>query len=112
MPPMLPKHPTGWKGMVMARELYGLLTNIPFRLPTNPVAAAVYVRATTFRQPLNNAPLSRMEQASIDTLFNHHNPYFLSMQNIEQACLWPLTRASMMPSRYQTILLFKVGMQG
>jgi len=25
----------GWKGMVMARPLYSLLTNIPFRLPTN-----------------------------------------------------------------------------
>ena len=35
----------GWKGMVMARELYSLLNNIPFHLPTNPGAAAVYVRA-------------------------------------------------------------------
>ena len=34
-----------WKGMVMARELYSLLNNIPFRLPTNPGAAVVYVRA-------------------------------------------------------------------
>ena len=34
----------GWKGRVMARELYSLLTNIPFRLPTNPGASAIYVR--------------------------------------------------------------------
>jgi hypothetical protein len=33
----------GWKGMVIARELYALLTTIPFRLPTNLGAAAVYV---------------------------------------------------------------------
>ena len=60
----------GWKGMVMARELYSLLTNIPFHLPTNPEAAAVYVRAIVTGQPVNNAPLSRTEQALIDTLFN------------------------------------------
>ena len=54
----------GWKGMVMARELYSLLTNIPFRLPTNPGAAAVYVRATTLGQPVNNAPLSRTEHGT------------------------------------------------
>jgi hypothetical protein len=35
----------GWKGMVISRELYSLLTNIPFRLPNNPGASAVYVRA-------------------------------------------------------------------
>ena len=34
----------GWKGLVMARELYTLLTLTPFRLPTNPGANAVYVR--------------------------------------------------------------------
>jgi hypothetical protein len=51
----------GWKGMVMARELYSLLTNIPFRLPTNPGAAAVYVRAVVTGQPVDNTPLSRTE---------------------------------------------------
>jgi hypothetical protein len=64
----------------MARELYSLLTNIPFRLPTNPGAAAIYVRARVTGQPVDNTPLSRMEQASIDTLFNHRKHYFLSMQ--------------------------------
>jgi hypothetical protein len=59
--------------MVMGRELYSLLTNIPFRLPTNPGAAAVYVRAIETGQPANNAPLSRTEQALIDTSFNRRN---------------------------------------
>jgi hypothetical protein len=80
----------GWKGMVMARPLYSLLTNIPFRLPTNPGAAAVYVRALVLGQPIDNAPLTRTEQASIDTLFNRRKHYFLSMQNIERACFTAL----------------------
>ena len=76
----------GWKGMVMARELYSLLPNIPFRLPTNPGAAAIYVRTVVTGQPVNNTPLSRTEQASIDTLFNRRKHSFLLMQSIEQAC--------------------------
>jgi hypothetical protein len=76
--------------MVMARELYSLLTNIPFRLPTNPGAAAVYVRAVVTGQPVDNTPLSRTEQALIDTLFNRRKHYFLSMQNIERACFTAL----------------------
>ena len=76
--------------MVMARELYSLLTNIPFRLPTNPGAAAVYVRAVVTGQLVNNSPLSRTEQAPIDTLFNSCKHYFLSMQNIEHACFTAL----------------------
>ena len=66
--PQSVKH--GWKGMVMVRELYSLLTNVPFRLPTNPGEAAIFVRAVVVGQPpVNNAPLLRTEQASIDTLF-------------------------------------------
>jgi hypothetical protein len=80
----------GWKGMVMARELYSLLTNVPFHLPTNPGAAAVYIRAITLGQPVNNAPLSRTELASIDTLFNRRKHHFLSMQKIERACFTAL----------------------
>jgi hypothetical protein len=76
--------------MVMGRELYSLLTNIPFRLHTNPGAAAVYVQAIETGQPANNAPLSRTEQASIDTSFNCRKHYFLSMQNIERACFTAL----------------------
>ena len=82
----------GWKGIVMARELYSLLTNVPFRLPTNPGAAAVYVyvRARVTGQPVDKTPLSRTEQASIDTLFNRRKHYFLLMQNIEHACFTAL----------------------
>jgi hypothetical protein len=72
--------------MVMARELYSLLTNVPFHLPTNPGAAAIYVRARAMGQPVDNTPLWRMEQASIDTLFNRRKHYFLSMQNIKCPC--------------------------
>ena len=80
----------GWKGMVMACDLYSLLTNVPFCLPTNPGAAAVYIRPIVLGQPVNNAPLSRTEQASIDTLFNRRKHYFLLMQNIERACFTAL----------------------
>ncbi len=48
-----------WKGMVMARKLYALLTSRPLHLPTNPGAAAVYVCSQIPGQPVNNAPLSR-----------------------------------------------------
>jgi hypothetical protein len=60
----------GWKGMVMACELYALLTNQPFCLPTNPGATAIYVRNQLPGQPVDNAPLTRMDQASIDGLLN------------------------------------------
>jgi hypothetical protein len=76
--------------MVMVRPLYNLLTNIAFRLPTNPGASAVYVRAIVTGQPVNNTPLTRTEQASIDTTFNRRKHYFLSMQNIERACFTAL----------------------
>ena len=79
-----------WKGMVMARPLYSLLTNIPLCLPTNPGAAAVYICPIMLGQPVNNAPLSRTKQASIDTLFNRRKHYFLSMQNIKRMCFTAL----------------------
>jgi hypothetical protein len=70
--------------MVMAHKLNVLLTTSPFCLPTNPGAAAVYVCSQLPGQPVNNAPLSRTEQASIESLFNHRKHYYLSMQNIER----------------------------
>jgi hypothetical protein len=76
--------------MVMARPLYSLLTNVPFCLPTNPGAAAIYVHAVVTGDPVNNTPLLRTEQALIDTLFNCRKHYFLSMQNIEGACFTAL----------------------
>ncbi len=80
----------GWKGMVMARELYALLTTQLFRLPTNPGATVMYVCNQLPGQPVDNAPLTRMEQASIDSLFNQCKAYFLSMQNIKRACFTAL----------------------
>ena len=76
--------------MVMASKLYSLLTNVSFRLPTNPGAAAVYVRARVMGQPVDNTPLLRTEQASIDTFFNCLKHYFLLMQNIELTCFTAL----------------------
>ncbi len=70
----------------MAREIYALLTTQPFRLPTNPGATATYVRSQIPGQPINNAPLTRTEQASIYSLFNQRKAYFLTMQNIKRAC--------------------------
>jgi hypothetical protein len=80
----------GWKGTMMARKLYAFLTTSPFRLPTNPGAAAVYGRSQIPGQPVNNALLSRTEQASIARLFNCRKHYYLSMQNIERACFTAL----------------------
>ena len=80
----------GWKRMVMARPLYSLLTNVPFCLPTNPGASAIYVCAVVTGQPVNNAPLSRTEQTLINTLFNRLKHYFLLMQNIKHACFTAL----------------------
>jgi hypothetical protein len=76
--------------MVMARKLYLLLTTSPFRLPTNPGAGVVYVRSQIPGQLVNNAPLSRTERASIESLFNHRKHYYLLMQNIERACFTAL----------------------
>lgn len=33
----------GWKGMVMAQNMYALLTTMPFRLPTSPGDTPTYV---------------------------------------------------------------------
>jgi hypothetical protein len=80
----------GWKGMVMACKLYALLTIQPFRLPTEPGATGIYTCSQTPGQSVNNAPLTRTEQASIDSLFNCRKAYFLSMQNIKRACFTAL----------------------
>jgi hypothetical protein len=75
----------------MARKLYALLTTQPFCLPTNhPGATSIYVRNQLPGQPVNNAPLTRTEQASIDSLINQRMAYFLLMQNIKQACFTAL----------------------
>ena len=53
----------GWKGMVMARELYALLTPNAFYLPNNPGNAAVYACPTLEGQPVDNTPLTHMDGA-------------------------------------------------
>jgi hypothetical protein len=79
----------GWKGMVMARELYTLLTPNPFCLPQNPGLNAVYVRPIN---PLNPAvvpdlsvPLTRTEQATIEMTFARCKNYYMSIVNIKRA---------------------------
>jgi hypothetical protein len=81
----------GWKGLVMTRELYALLTPTPFRTPNNPGPNSIYVRALNLANPVPDpAPLTRTEQAMINTTFAHHKHYFLFMRNIERACFTDL----------------------
>jgi hypothetical protein len=74
----------------MARELYALLTIQPVRLPTDPGATATYICSQTPGQPINNAPSTRTEQASINSLFNCSKACYLSMQNIKRVCFTAL----------------------
>jgi hypothetical protein len=76
--------------MVMARELYALLTPMPLCLPNNLGDAVVYVCPVVARQPVDATLLTRTEQASIDTCFARVKHYFLSMRNIERACFTAL----------------------
>ena len=80
----------GWKGMVMAQNMYAMLTATPFRLPISPGDTPTYVHASLAGEPVNNTPLTRTEQATIDSTFARHKHYFLSMQNIERACFTAL----------------------
>jgi hypothetical protein len=75
----------GWKGMVMAQELYALLTPMPFHLPNDPRDAAVYIYPVVAGQPVDTIPLMRTEQATINMRFARSKHYFLSMHNIEKA---------------------------
>jgi hypothetical protein len=75
--------------MVMYRALYALLTPTPFQTTNDPGPNAVYVRAINPANPNvipDAAPLTRTEQGTIDTMFNHHKHYFLSMRNIKRTC--------------------------
>jgi hypothetical protein len=65
----------------MSRAIYALIPTMPFCVPINPGAAAKYTHAN----PADLTPLTRTEQASIDTAFARQKHYFLSMQNIKQA---------------------------
>ncbi len=61
----------GWKGLVMARELYTLLTgrNNPLCVPVDPGGVAIYTRPVVTGQQVDVSPLSRTEQATINTQF-------------------------------------------
>jgi hypothetical protein len=75
--------------MVMAQELYALLTPTPFRLPIDPGPNAIYVQPVNMNDPnavVDASPLSRTEQDTIDTTFTRCKNYFMSMVNIERAC--------------------------
>ncbi len=76
--------------MVMARELYAFLMPNVFCLPNNPGDAEVNLRPTVAGQPVNNTPLTRMEQATIDMRFAHEKHNFLLMRNIKWACFTAL----------------------
>ena len=80
----------GWKGMAMAQNMYALITTTPFRLPISPGETPRYVRAALLNEPINPSPLTRTEQATIDTIFKRCKNYYLSMQNIERVCFTAL----------------------
>jgi hypothetical protein len=80
----------GWKGMVMAQELYTLLTPMPFCLLNDPGDAAVYVHPVVAGQSVDATPLTRTEQASINMQFTCAKHFYLSMHNIERACFTAL----------------------
>jgi hypothetical protein len=61
----------GWKGMMIARELYALLTAMLFRPPINPGNALIYICPVAMGGPVNNTPLMTCtEQATINTHFD------------------------------------------
>jgi hypothetical protein len=78
----------GWKGFVIARELYMPLSgqNNPFRLPNDPGVVAIYTFPVVTGQQPDLSRLSQTEQATIDTQFAWQKHYFLSLQNIKRAC--------------------------
>jgi hypothetical protein len=76
--------------MVMAQELYTLLTPTPFRLPNNLGDATIYVCPVMAGQPVNATAFTRTEQASMDMCFARAKHYYLLMRNIEKACFTAL----------------------
>jgi len=76
----------------MARELYTLLTGTgnAFRVPVDPGPVAIYTRTVLLGQQPDVSPLSRTEQATINTQFARQKHYFMSLQNIKCACFTAL----------------------
>ena len=69
--------------MVMAQNMYTLLTTSLFRLRISPGDTPRYVCAALLGKDIDTSPLTRTEQATINTIFGCRKNYFLSMQNIE-----------------------------
>jgi hypothetical protein len=78
----------------MAQKLYALLTLTPLRRPTNPGANAVYVHPIDPNNPGvvpdPAVPLTRTEQATIDTTFARCKHDYQSLLNIKRACFTAL----------------------
>ena len=102
----------GWKGMVMARELYSLLTNVPIHLPTNPGAAAIYVHARVTGQPVDKPHCRGRNRRRLTPYSIAASTIFFRCRTLNARVLRPLTQASTMPSRYRTIQTFEDDMQG
>jgi hypothetical protein len=61
-----------------------------FHLPTNLGNVAIYVRPILTGQVINSTPLTRAEQATIDTQLVCKKHYFLLMCNIKHRCFTAL----------------------
>ena len=70
----------------VAQTVLVTFTKYVFRLPIDPSPAANYTRA----DPNDLTPLTRMEQATVNTAFARQKHYFQSMQNIDRPCFTAL----------------------
>ena len=90
----------GWAGLIMERSMYGLLTRIPFRVPTDPGPLAIYypppIEIVDARgDPILDAAglptyqaqptIERAAQATIDAQFKRAKNYYESYMNIRRA---------------------------
>jgi hypothetical protein len=71
----------------MASELYALLTGAAnlFQLPINPGPNAIYDCPVSTGQQPDLTPLTRTEQATVDTTFNCQKHYF-DISRLERYC--------------------------